>query len=155
METAHMRFTSQQDYNLMLHFNKELINTFMDVTVVLYKLNIITSKRNVYNESVSKKWYRGVQVPCMVDRQLNTSVKDAQIVNVEQASEFQFLRRECEDRGVYPENGDIIEYHNLYFEIDHVNEVQLIAGQTIYNHAIITSAHLTRATGLQLEAPIR
>lgn len=149
-----MRFTSQQDYNLYLHFNKELVNTFIDIPVVLYKLNITQSKKNVYGESTSKKWYVGVQVPCLVDRQLNTAVKDGQTINIEQSAEFNFLRQELNDRNIYPEIGDIIDYNSMYFEIDQTNEIQLIAGQVIYNHAIIASAHLTRASGLQLEMPV-
>lgn len=149
-----MRFTSQQDYNLFLHFNKELINVFIDVPVVLYKLNIVESKANIYGEATTKRWYQGVQVPCLVSRQLNTAVKDAQTVNIEQVAEFNFLREELKSRNIYPEIGDIIDYNSLYFEIDQTNEIQLVAGQVNYNHAIIASAHLTRASGLQLEPPV-
>lgn len=149
-----MRFTSQQDYNLALHFNKELVNVFVDVPVVLYKLNIVASKKNVYGESTSKKWYVGVQVPCLISRQLNTAVKDGQTINIEQTAEFNFLRQELKDRNIYPEIGDIIDYNSLYFEIEQTNEIQLWAGQTMHNHSIVASAHLTRASGLQLEAPI-
>ena len=149
-----MRFTSEQDYQLFLHFNKELINTFIDVPVVLYKLNILESQKNVYGESTNKRWYKGVQIPVLISRQLNTAVKDLQTVNIEQVAEFNFLRQECIDRNIYPQIGDIIDYNNLYFEIDTTNEIQLIAGQVIHNHSIIASAHLTRKTNLQLEAPI-
>lgn len=149
-----MRFTSQQDYQLMLHFNKELINTFMDVPVVLYKLNIIESKKNVYGESTQKRWYRGVQVPALVSRQLNTAVKDMSIINIEQTIEFNFLRQECIDRNVFPEIGDIVDFNHMYFEVDQLNSIQLIAGQVMYNHAIVVTGHLTRPTGLQLEPPV-
>lgn len=149
-----MRFTSAQDYNLMLHFNKELLNVFIDIPCVLYKLNIVDSKKNVYGESPSKRWYRGVQIPCLVSRQLNTAVKDMSILNIEQVSEFHFLRQECIDRGVYPEVGDIIDFNHMFFEIDQLNDIQLIAGQVMYNHAIVANAHLTRNSGLQLEAPL-
>lgn len=149
-----MRFTSGQDYSLMLHFNKELINTFIDVPVVLYKLNIVNTKKNVYGEGTSKKWYVGVQVPCLVSRQLNTAVKDGQTINIEQTAQFNFLRNELKERNIYPEIGDIIDYNSLYFEVDQTNEIQLVAGQTSYNHAIIASAHMTRASGLQLEKPV-
>ena len=149
-----MRFTSQQDYNLFLHFNKELINTFIDVPVVLYKLNIVESKANIYGESTTKRWYQGVQVPCLVNWQSTTAVKDAQSVNIEQTAEFNFLRDELKSRNVYPETGDIIHFNNLYYEIDNTNEVQLVAGQVRYNHAIIASAHLTRSNNLQLEPPV-
>lgn len=149
-----MRFTSQQDYNLFLHFNKELINTFIDVPVVLYKLNVVESKANIYGESTTKRWYQGVQVPCLINTQFNTPVKDGQTVNIEQISEFNFLREELKSRNIYPEIGDIIHYNALYFEINQLNEIQLVAGQVIYNHAIVASAHMTRNNGLQLEPPV-
>lgn len=149
-----MRFTSEQDYSLYLHFNKELVNTFIDIPIVLYKLNILQSKKNVYGEATTKKWYVGIQVPCLIDRQLNTAVKDGQTINIEQSAEFSFLRKELEDRNIYPEIGDIIDYNNMYFEIHQVNELQLVAGQTMYNHSIVATAHLTRSSGLQLEKPV-
>jgi hypothetical protein len=149
-----MRFTSAQDFQLMQHFNRELINTFIDTPVVLYKLNIVESKKNVYGESSTKRWYRGVQIPSLIQRDLASTFKDLQTVNIEQTAKFHFLRSECELRNVSPEQGDIILYNNLYFEADNINEIQLIAGQAIYPHALIVSAHLTRSTTLQLEQPI-
>jgi hypothetical protein len=138
----------------MLHFNKELINTWVDTPVVLYKLNVAESKKNIYDESTSKLWYKGVQLPCLITRQLSTAVKDIQTVNVEQVAEFAFLRQECKDRNVYPEIGDIIDFNSIYFEIENFNEVQLYAGQTLYNHTILCTTHMSRASNLQLEPPI-
>ncbi len=148
-----MRFTSQQDYNLFLHFNRELINTFVDVQIVIYKLNIAESKKNIYNESSVKKWYRGVQIPALMNRDMTTAVKDAQTVNVEQSVEFHLLRDECKARNIYPQIGDIIQFFDEYYEINNTNDVQLVAGQEIYNHSITCTCHLTRNTNLQLEAP--
>lgn len=125
----------------------------MDIPVVLGKLNVQESKKNVYGEATSKTWYRGVQIPAIVKRDLASAYKDLQTVNVEQTAEFYFLRSECESRGIAPEQGDVIWYNNLYFEIDNVNEVQLVAGQPIYSHSVVVSAHLTRPVSLQIEAP--
>jgi len=148
-----MRFTSQQDYNLFLHFNRELINTFIDVQFVIYKLNITESRKNVYGESTTKRWYRGVQIPGLVNRDMTSAVKDIQTVNIEQSVEFHLLRDECIRRDVLPEIGDIIEFNGSYYEINNTNDVQLVAGQNIYNHSITCTCHLTRNTNLQLEAP--
>jgi len=149
-----MRFTSAQDYQLYLHFNKELVNIFVDIQVVIYKVKVHETKKNIYGESSTKRWYQGVQIPCLVSRQLNTATKDIQTINIEQQAEFNFLREECKLRNIYPEIGDIIDYNSLYFEIDQTNEIQLVAGQSIYNHSIIASTHMTRASNLQLELPV-
>lgn len=149
-----MRFTSQQDYNLIQHFNREVINTWADVPVVLYKLNIAETKKNIYGEGTSKRWYVGVQIPCLISRQLSTAIKDLQTINTEQLAEFAFLRKECEARNAYPEIGDIIDWNNIYFEIENTNEIQQYAGQVIYNHSIVCSTHVTRNSNLQLEPPV-
>lgn len=137
----------------MLKINKELINTIIDTPVVLYKMNQELTKTNSYGEATKKTWYIGVQVPCLINRdQANPNV-DVQTVNFEQSSEFEFLRVELEARNVYPEIGDIIEFHDSYYEINNVNEIQLYAGRTEYNHSIVCQTHLTRNTNLQLERP--
>jgi hypothetical protein len=138
----------------MLHFNRELINTFIDVPIVIYKLNILETKKNVYGESTQKRWFKGVQIPALIDRQLITAVKDMSIINIEETINFNLLRYECELRDLYPEPGDIVEFNDNYFEIDTINQIQLIAGQVNYNHAIVVTAHLTRSTALQLERPV-
>ena len=148
-----MRFVSQQDYNLFLHFNRELINTIVDVEVVIYKLNIQSSKKNIYGESTTKRWYGGVQIPALVDRASATSVKDAQTLNVEQSVEFHLLRDECKKRDIFPEPGDVISFDGNYFEINTTNDIQIIAGQPIYNHSITCLCHLTRNTNLNFETP--
>jgi hypothetical protein len=148
-----LRFTSQQDINLFLHFNKELINTFIDVQVVIYKLNIQESKKNIYGESTTKRWFVGVQIPALVDRQSASAVNDAQTINVEQSVDIHLLRSECQLRDILPEPGDIIGFDNNYFEINTTNDVQIIGGQPIYNHSITCSCHLTRNTNLNFEAP--
>jgi hypothetical protein len=150
-----MRFTSAQDYNLFLHFNRELINTFIDVQIVIYKINIQESKKNVYGESTIKRWARGTQIPALVNRDMTTAVKDIQTVNIEQTVEFHLLREECKSRGIYPEIGDVISFSGAYYEINNTNDIQLVGGQTIYNHSITCTCHLTRTTNLQLEEPVR
>lgn len=147
-----MRFTSKRDYQTMLKINKELVNVVIDTTVHLFKIRADTAT-NSYGEATKKSFYSGVLIPALINRQVTNPVANMQTVDVEQIVEFAFLRKECEDRGIYPEVGDIVLFHSDYFEIDNINEVQLVAGQTSYNHQILCSAHLTRNTTLQLERP--
>lgn len=137
----------------MLKINKELINTVIDTRIILFKMHQELTKTNSYGEATKKTWYIGVEIPCLVNRSEANPNVDIQTVNFEQQSEFQFLRVECEARGVYPEVGDIIEYHTSYYEVNNVNEIQLYAGRTEYNHSIICQTHLTRQSNLQLERP--
>lgn len=148
-----MIFTSKIDYDTVLKINQELVNTVVDTTVVIYKLNQNATKVNSYGESAKKMWFQGVLVPCLIKRASTQATEDVNTTNVEQESEFAFLRYELEQREIYPEAGDIVDFNNSYYEIDNTNEVQLWAGRVEYNHSIVCSTHLTRNTALQLEPP--
>jgi hypothetical protein len=69
----------------------------------------------------------------------------------QQDVEFRFVRKILQDVNVHPEVGDIIKYNENYYEVDNVNDVQLIASRPEYNHNIICQAHLTRRSGINLE----
>lgn len=149
-----MRFTSQLDYNTWLKFNKEFVNTVVDTPIVIYKVNISETKINIYGEGTSKATYTGVQVPCLIDRKNARTDSDIGVVNVTQDISFAILRTTLEEKNIYPEIGDIAYFDSQFYEINTVNETQLIAGQTIYNHQIFCEAHLMRVVPTQLQATI-
>ncbi len=149
-----MRFTSYQDYQTILLINKELINTVIDTPAIIYKIKVDKTKTNIYGEGTSKNYNRGVQVPCLIDRQNANPVAKSGIVDFEQSSTFAFLKTELQTRNIYPETGDIIEFDSQYYEINNTNEIQLYAGQVTYNHQVLCETHLMRKVPLQLEKPI-
>lgn len=153
MEAHIMRFANYKDYATILKINKELVNVVVDTSVVLYKMHQELTEVNSYGESINKIWYVGVLIPALIKRDETQAIAALSTVDVQQTLEVAFLRTECDLRNVYPEVGDIIDFHNDYYEIDNTNEVQLYAGQTGYNHSIVCSTHLTRTTNLQLERP--
>jgi len=89
-----------------------------------YKLHQEQTKVNSYGESINKVWYVGVALPGMINRESTSATADMASVNVQQTLEVSFLRQECVERSVYPEVGDIIDYHDTYYEINNINEVQ-------------------------------
>lgn len=148
-----MRFTSQRDFDTILKINKELINDVVDLQVVIYKINQKQTKSNSYGEAPKKTYFRGVQIPCLYSRDTKVTNSDMGTTNVTQTAEFYFLRQECQDRNVYPEEGDIIEWDHNYYEINTASESQLFAGREEYRFSIVCKTHLTRSAGLQLEKP--
>lgn len=150
-----MRFNSPRDYAAIVKINKELLNTVLDINVVLYKLNQKLSVTNSYGESVKKVWYTGVEVPALIERLDTGMTEEMQTVDVNQDITFAFLRQELQDRGIYPEMSDIVFYDNQLYEIHNTNEIQLWGGRVEYRHSIVCESHLTRSTNLQLDPPIR
>jgi hypothetical protein len=59
-----------------------------------------------------------------------------------------------EDKGFYPEIGDIIHHNDAYFEIDNVREDQLIAGRPDEKFSIICSTFMTRRSSIQTEEKV-
>ena len=146
------RFVTQRDYEFIQHITRELIDETMDVGVILYKIVVASAKVNLYGESIEKPRYTPVKVNAIVNYNKNVvSTSDGFGVNQDQRVDFRFSRRMLEEVNVYPETGDILGYNNNYYEINNVQETQLVAGKPQYNTAIICVAHLTRRTSIDIE----
>jgi len=146
------RFVSDRDFNLMQHFNRELLNTVVDVDIILYKIILDNTSINIYGESTNKTRYTGIELKSLV--KFKKIVSDATAgfgVDVDQGVEFRFVRKLLEEVQVYPEIGDIISYDDSYYEIDNVNDTQYVAGQPYNSISILCEAHLTRISGINIE----
>lgn len=146
------RFVTQRDFEFIQHITRELIDETMDVTVVLYKIVVGSTRVNIYGESMDKPRYTPVKVNAIVNLNKNTvSSGDGFGVDQQQRVDFRFARRMLQDVNTYPEIGDIIGYNSHYYEINNIQETQLIAGKPQFNTAIICVAHLTRRTSIDIE----
>jgi hypothetical protein len=146
------RFVSQKDFNFFQHINRELVSDVVDVDVILYKIALETTAINLYGEATEKARYTGVELKSLVKFPKTTSsTKDGFGADVDQNVEFRFVRALLEQVSTYPEVGDIIYYDESYYEIDNVNDTQLVAGQPQYTTSILCNAHLTRRSGIQIE----
>ncbi len=146
------RFVSDRDFNLMQHFNRELLNTVVDVDIILYKIILDNTSINIYGESTNKTRYTGIELKSLV--KFKKIVSDATAgfgVDVDQGVEFRFVRKLLEEVQVYPEIGDIISYDDSYYEIDNINDTQYVAGQPYNSISILCEAHLTRISGINIE----
>lgn len=147
------RFVTDRDVEFFKNVTKELVDVVIETPVILYKLNIQDSSVNIYGESNRKQYWVGTRLTCLIDRQNQQSTADTQVVDTTQSAAFNFLRQSLQDKQVYPETGDIIEFHGGYYEINNVVENQLVAGQPYFNYTIRCEAHLTRRSAIELDEP--
>lgn len=145
------RFVSERDIGFFKQVNKELVNEIIETPVIVYKLNVDSSPTNIYGEAMRKVYHVGTQLSCLIRRDDKSPTSDGNIIDFNQTATFSFLRETCEEKDIYPEVGDIIEYDSAYWEINNAAENQLIADQPFYNWAIICTCHLTRRSALQLD----
>lgn len=149
------RFALARDIKFFEGISKELVDAVIETAVVLYKLVIEDSKTNLYGESLNKTYYQGVQCTAVIERQDTSANYEGFGSDQSQNVEFRFNRFTLEDKGFYPEIGDIIYHNDAYFEIDNVREDQLIGGRVETGDgekfSIICSTFMTRRSTIQTE----
>lgn len=146
------RFVSDKDFLFFQHINREIVVDVVDVEVVLYKIINDIANVNIYGESTTKARYRGISLNALIKYTKIQSNSEGFGYDANQMGvEFRFVRKLLEDVNAYPEVGDIIKYNEGYYEIDNINETQLIAARPEYNNNIVCEAHLTRKSGLNIE----
>ena len=149
------RFALARDIKFFEGISKELVDAVVETTLILYKLIIEDSKTNIYGESLNKSYYQGVQAAAMIERQDTAANYEGFGSDQSQNVEFRFNRFTLEDKGFYPEIGDIIYHNDAYFEIDNVREDQLIGGRVETGDgerfSIICSTFMTRRSAIQTE----
>jgi hypothetical protein len=142
------------------------MNQIISLEVKFYKLALGEMETNLYNESGKKVYYNPVRLFCQVTKD-EVSMNDVDTgMDTSQIATFLFLREELIDRGVFIEEGDIVAYNGLYYEIDNAQTMQYWAGRNNetflyntenrgnrefgYNPTIKAQAHLTRISQLNL-----
>ena len=148
------RFALSRDIKFFESIARELVDVVVETSVVLYKLVIEDSITNLYGESLNKTYYQGVECAAIIERESSTTDYEGFGPDKNQIVEFRFNRFTLEDKGFYPEVGDIIFHNNGYFEIDNIREDQLIGGQVENKFSIFCSTFMTRRSTIQTEMRI-
>jgi hypothetical protein len=145
------RFNLDRDIRFFQDISRELVDSVISTTVVLYKLIIDESGTNLYGESLRKTYYQGVETTALIEREDTSVTYEGFGSDQGQNVEFRFNRFTLEDTGFYPEIGDIVYHNDAYFEIDNVREDQLIGGQVDDKFSIIVSTFMTRRSSINTE----
>jgi len=145
------RFALDRDIRFFEGISRELVDAVIETTVILFKLAIEDVKTNLYGESLNKSYYQGTECSAVIDREDSSINYEGFGSDSGQNVEFRFNRFTLEDKGFYPEIGDIISHNDAYFEIDNVREDQLVGGQSGEKFSIICSTFMTRRSSIQTE----
>jgi hypothetical protein len=145
------QFVSQRDIDFFDGINSELIDSIIDTKINVFKVSLHDTEVNLYGESISKVYFSGVTVGCLITPD-DSAVDMAEYgPDVDQAVSFDFHRKTLQTQNLYLEIGDIIEWNSSYHEINNIVENQFISGQTDHSHSILCTTHLTRKSKLKLE----
>ena len=145
------KFVSNRDVSLFKSIARELVDDVIQVAVVLYKINQYETKVNIYGESVNKTWYPGVEIYALADKEPENVQYEGFGPDNTQSITFKFDRDTCEEKGIYPEIGDIVYFDNSYYEIDNTNEIQFVGGQPDNNFSIVATTFMVSKSSLNIE----
>ena len=153
------RFLPQRDLDVFTRVNKELIGDIrlgkdgiINQQVVLYKVSVQDTQTNMYGEAAGgKRWKDGVKFACLVDAEDFDWNTDEFGPDDQQNASFHILRQSLIDLSLVPEIGDVIEWNWAYFEIQSINENQLVGGQQENNWTVSCGAFRVRFSNVGVE----
>jgi hypothetical protein len=148
-----------RDLQLFRSFARELVDTVIENTCVLFKVNLNETKVNLYGEAMNKNWHPGVELFVLINKEPQTAAYEGFGPETNQNIEFRFDRVLCEERNTYPEIGDIIFFDSAYFEIDNTTEIQFVGGlpgeNSDRNWSIVCSTFMVSKSNLNIEERIK
>ena len=153
------RFLPQRDLDVFTRVNRELIGDLkegkdgiINQQVVLYKISAYDTQTNMYGEAASgKKWKNGVKFACLIEADDFDWNTDEFGPDDQQNASFHILRQTLIDLSLVPEIGDVFEWNWAYFEINSINENQLIGGQQDNNWTVSCGTYRVRFSNLNIE----
>jgi hypothetical protein len=135
-----------------------LVDTVIENTCVLFKVNLNETKINLYGEAMNKTWHPGVELFVMIDKEPENVQYEGFGPDNTQNITFKFDRLLCEERNTYPEIGDVIYFDSSYYEIDNTNEIQFVGGlpgtNSDRNWSIVCSTFMVSKSNLNIEERI-
>ena len=131
------KFLQTRDIEFFKSIARELVDDVVQNTIVLFKINMNETKVNIYGEALNKTWYPGVEVFALINKEPETARYEGFGLDTDQNITFKLDRWMLEEKGIYPEVGDIIHWNEGYFEIDNTNEVQMVGGHLWYPNLIL------------------
>ena len=146
-------FIPQKEFDLINQMNEELIDEIVGQSVDIYKVNIERTEGNVYGESTAKYYDIGFRVNCLINYNEPEIIQDEFGADTNSSIEMFFQRENLSSGSLnfYPENGDIVDWNDYYWEINGTTEPQLVAGHPGYKHQIRATAHYAKLSSLQIE----
>jgi hypothetical protein len=151
-------FVTQRSFDFLNHVNDALINKVIQNSVVLYKISLENTggrKQNLYGEAIDKDYSAGTQLYCIIETQDQSIEQEGFGSDIGWEVRFGFHRNSLQIIDVYPEIGDIIEWNDAYFEVDHVIENTIMGGVVDFKVGFVCDTHMTRRSRLQIEQQFR
>lgn len=119
-----------RDISLFRHINRELMHDIISQQVVYRQYDLVETDVNIYGEAASGRVFKEpVLLYTLIERGDESSPIFDEVGTVEQNVTFRFLRDDLVDAQLVCEQGDIIQWKDLYYQVDNVITNQYFVGK--------------------------
>ena len=122
-------FGRSRDISMFSNINNELLGQVIEQKVGYYQVILDETPPNMYGESLAKKYNGPVLLTCLLERGDTEPVTDGFGMDFTRKLVVRFFQPHLKTANVEPSVGDIILWNEDYYEVNNVNENQLIVGK--------------------------
>ena len=141
-------FGRSRDISMFSNINNELLGQVIEQKVGYYQVILDETPPNIYGESLNKKYNGPVLINCLLERGDTTPITDGFGMDFERKLTVRFFQPHLILAKVEPSVGDIILWNEDYYEVNNINENQLVVGKDpLYSY---TDANGVPDTGTSL-----
>jgi len=124
------KFITTRELEFISNITKELIQGVVEEEVKYYAISLERTKINhLYEEAVKKIWQAPVAVNALVLYDQQATVAGRYSLDSKYTIEIYFHKAELEDRNVFAQEGDFVEYGGIFYEITSATQPQIVFGQ--------------------------
>lgn len=148
------KFFGNRDFAFMQRVNRELIEEVVDTPVMYYRVCAGDTATNIYGEAPGgKTYFDPIQVSGLIVPQDQQTDQTEAGFEVTQDLEIGFQRERLKKHDIYPEEGDLVEWSNLYFEVAGTVDNSLLASRFYLRHGVVLTLNQTRVSNIQTVSP--
>lgn len=163
-------FGGNRDSGFLRGINMEMLHSIISTEVLIFKISHEDTTVNIYGEANDRRYMPGVRTFAKITAEDKVAISDDSSIDFNKNILFSFIKADLKNQNIFLEEGDVIQYDDMYFEIDIVNDgkywfnrnpntdIGMVRdGRKLhgYDYTIICETHQTKKTVLNIDDDVR